>query len=100
MNVLYVDDEIIARKSMKVIIPWEEHGWTLMETAKDGIEALDFMRINRPDVVISDVKMPIMDGLQMAQIAMEYYPEMKFIFLSGYEDFAYAKEALRLNAVD
>lgn len=100
MKILFVDDDAIARKSMAVRIPWEKYGWELMYCAKDGVDALDYMKEHRPDVILTDIKMPVMDGIQMAVIAKDYYPEIKFVFLSGYKDFEYAKQALKLNAID
>ena len=58
------------------------------------------MQTHQPDLILSDIKMPIMDGIQMAIIAKDYYPSVKFIFLSGYKDFEYAQQALKLNAID
>lgn len=100
IKILFVDDDAIARRSIGNRIDWTTHGWELCHTAKDGVEALDYMREHQPDVILSDIKMPVMDGIQMAIIAKDYYPNVKFIFLSGYKDFEYAKQALNLNAVD
>lgn len=100
IKILFVDDDAIARQSIETRIPWKNFGWDLCYTAKDGVDALDYMKNNRPDIVLSDIKMPIMNGIQMAVIAKDYYPDIKFIFLSGYKDFEYAKQALKLNAID
>ena len=72
MKILFVDDDTIARKSMAVRIPWEKYGWELMYCAKDGMEALDYIKEHRPDVILSDIKMPVMDGIQLAVIARDY----------------------------
>lgn len=100
LNILFVDDDAIARRSMIHKIDWAAYGWKLIYTAKDAVDALDFMKQTQPDIILSDIKMPIMDGIQMALIARNYYPDIKYIFLSGYKEFEYAKQALRLNAVD
>lgn len=100
MKVLFVDDDAIARKSIPSRIPWKQHGWEFMYAAKDGMEALEYLQDHQPDLILSDIKMPIMDGIQMAIIAKDYYPSVKFIFLSGYKDFEYAQQALKLNAID
>lgn len=100
MKILFVDDDAIARKSISTRIPWAKYHWELMHCAKDGMEALEFMQTHQPDLILSDIKMPIMDGIQMAIIAKDYYPSVKFIFLSGYKDFEYAQQALKLNAID
>lgn len=100
MKILFNDDDVIARKNIEKRIPWEQYGWELIYCAKNGMEALEFMQTHQPDVILSDIKMPVMDGIQMAIIAKDYYPEVKFIFLSGYKDFEYAQQALKLNAID
>lgn len=100
MKILFVDDDAIARKSIASRIPWATYGWELLYCAKDGMDALKYMQNHQPDVILSDIKMPIMDGIQMAIIAKDYYPVVKFLFLSGHKDFEYAQQALQLNAVD
>lgn len=100
MKILFVDDDAIARKSIANRIPWAKYGWDLLYCAKDGMDALEFMQTHQPDLILSDIKMPIMDGIQMAIIAKDYYPSVKFLFLSGYKDFEYAQQALKLNAID
>lgn len=100
MKILFVDDDAVARKSIVMRIPWEKNDWELIYCATDGVDALEYMKTNQPDIVLTDVKMPVMDGIQMASIAKEYYPDIKFIFLSGYKDFTYAQQAVKLNAVD
>lgn len=100
MKILFVDDDAIARRSIPARIHWEDYGWEFLYAAKDGMEALEYMKTHQPDLILSDIKMPIMDGIQMAIIAKDYYPSVKFIFLSGYKDFEYAQQALKLNAID
>lgn len=100
MRILFVDDDAVARKNIVHRIPWHKYGWELLTCAKDGMEALDYMQDHQPDLILSDIRMPVMDGIQMAIIAKDYYPSVKFIFLSGYKDFEYAQQALKLNAID
>lgn len=99
-KILFVDDDAIIRRSILTKIDWEANGWELIYTARDGMEALDFIKDNQPDIILTDIKMPGMDGIEMASIAKEYYPNIKFIFISGYKDFEYAQKILKLNAVD
>lgn len=99
-KILFVDDDAIARRSMISKIKWNLYGWELMYTAKDAIDALDYIENHQPDIIICDIQMPVMDGIQMAVIIKNYYPEIKFIFLSGFKEFEYAKQAIKLNAVD
>jgi len=99
-KILFVDDDAIARTNIINRFDWKQYGWNLVHTAKDAVDALDYIEKHQPDLVISDIKMPVMDGIQMATIARDYYPNLKFIFLTGYRDFEYAKKALQLNALD
>lgn len=65
LKILFVDDDVIARQNMEKRINRNEYGWELVYVARDGVEALDYMKNNQPDIVISDIKMPIMDGIEM-----------------------------------
>ncbi len=100
MKILFVDDDAIARRGIVSKLDWKAWGWELIYAARDAMDALDYMSREQPDVILSDIKMPVMDGIQMALIARNYYPDIKYIFLSGYKEFEYAKQALKLNAVD
>lgn len=99
-KILFVDDDAIARRNIENRINWTQNGFELIYSARDGIDALEFMKEHKPDIIISDIKMPVMNGIEMAMIAKDYYPNLKFIFLSGYKEFEYAQQALKLNAVD
>lgn len=99
-KILFVDDDAIARRNIAAKIDWAAYGWELVYAAKDAVEALEYIKQNQPDIILSDIKMPVMDGISMALIARNYYPDIKYIFLSGYKEFEYAKQALKLNAVD
>ena len=100
MRILFVDDDAIIRRSMKTKIDWASHGWELVYEARDAMETLDFLKDNEVDIILSDIKLPGMNGIEMASIARDYYPLIKFVFLSGYKDFEYAQQVLKLNAVD
>ena len=98
IRILIVDDEHTIRNGLERSIPWKEHGFVVVGTAKNGLDALDFFTNNYADIVISDIKMPRMDGLELQKILKQKYPDLPFIFISGYEDFAFAREALRHGA--
>ena len=98
IRILIVDDEHTIRKGLEKSIPWKEHGFTIAGTAKNGIDALDFFQNNYADIILSDIKMPRMNGLELQQHIHEKYPNLPFIFISGYEDFNYARQALRCGA--
>lgn len=96
-SVLVADDEKMPREILRDRLPWEELGVERVDAASDGAEALELARQHRPDI-ISDVKMPRMNGLELAGAVREMYPECQFIFLSGYTDKEYLKGAIKLRA--
>nr|WP_321307114.1 response regulator [uncultured Sphaerochaeta sp.] len=91
---MLVDDEEIIRCSMKTIIPWESLGYTLVGIAKNGLEAIQLASDMYPDVIITDIKMPIMDGLELIQKVFQLDAEVIFIVLSGYGEFELAQKAM------
>lgn len=99
-NLLFIDDDAIIRRAIQKNIDWHSHGFHLEYVARDAIEALDYLASHQPDIILTDIRMPVMDGIEMAKKIREVYPDILFIFLSGHEDFQYAKEALKLNAFD
>jgi two-component system, response regulator YesN len=99
-KVLIVDDDRIIRRGLVTTIPWEKNGFQLVGEAGDGERALQLIREQEPQIVISDIKMPFMDGLELADQVKEGYPAIKFIFLTGYEDFNYAQRAVKIGVVD
>lgn len=80
--------------------PWQEHGIEVVGTALDGEAGLQIIRETRPDIVLTDIRMPRMDGLQMTRAILEELPDCKIIILSAYSEFSYAQEAIRLGALD
>lgn len=90
-SVLVADDEKMPREILRDRLPWEELNVERVDAASDGAEALELARQHRPDIIISDVKMPRMNGLELAGAVREMYPECQFIFLSGYTDKEYLK---------
>lgn len=98
LRVLLVDDEMIVRYGIKSMINWEEIGLTIIGDASNGEEALKLYHLHNPEIVITDIKMPIMDGIELIQAIRKINEETKIIILSCYEEFAYAKEAIRLGA--
>ena len=100
LNVLLVDDEIMIREGFKRLFDWEAHGCQVVGEAADGMEAMAKIDSLHPDIVIMDINIPIMNGLKVIQAARAKHPQMAFVIVSGYDDFAYCREALRLQITD
>ena len=96
-KVFLVDDEIVVREGIRCNFPWEETDFVLAGEAPDGEIALSMIQDIKPDILITDIRMPFMDGLQLCRSAMRTMPWMYVIILSGYDDFAYAREAISLG---
>ncbi|UQZ36396.1 two-component system response regulator [Paenibacillus sp. PK3_47] len=99
-KVLLVDDEPIILRSLKVAIPWEELGLTIAGEAKNGEAALRLIDEISPQIVISDIRMPVIDGIALMKEVLPRSSKLIFIFISGYGEFEYARDALRLGAFD
>jgi len=100
MKVLIVDDDFTARSNFKTMIDWEKNGFELCGEATNGQNAIGMIKDNLPDIVITDMNMPIMDGVALIEFIGLNYPDIKSVALSGYEDFQYVKESLKNGAVD
>ena len=96
-RVLAVDDENIEIEAMKVLVPWQEADAVLIATANDGEEGLAKIDETNPDIVITDIKMPKMDGISMIEKAQQNHPDIIFIVLSGYGEYLVVGERGRLR---
>ncbi len=99
-KVLIVDDESIIRKGLKNIIDWKSLGCEVCGEAGDGMEGIRMIRELRPHILITDINMPEVDGLSMIKETKQLLPGSKIIILTGYRDFEYIQEAIRLGAFD
>ncbi|MCR5002425.1 MAG: response regulator [Lachnospiraceae bacterium] len=97
-KVILVDDEEEVREAIRKRIDWEEIGFTVAGTAENGEEALELAESCEPDVIMTDIQMPFMDGLTLIRKIKEKIPDLRSVIFSGYDDFEYAKEAIRLEA--
>ena len=99
-RIILVDDEEEVRKSIIRKIDWTSVGFTVVGDAENGEEALEKIEGLEPDVVLTDIRMPYMDGLTLAERIRQKYPSMKIVIFSGYDDFEYAKGAIKLNVTE
>lgn len=97
IKVFLVEDEIVMREGIKKKIPWETEGYEFAGEASDGELAYPLIKKVRPDIIITDIKMPFMDGLELSKLVKKEMPKTKIIVLSGYNDFEYAQKAIRLG---
>lgn len=97
MKVFLVDDEIVIREGIRESFPWEETSYTLVGEAPDGEMALPMIRDTNPDIVITDIRMPFMDGIEFCRILRAQMPWIGIIILSGYDEFEYARQAIALG---
>ena len=100
LRVLLVDDEIMIREGFKRLFDWEAHDCEVVGEAADGMEALTKIDSLRPDIAIMDINIPIMNGLKVIQMSRLRHPDTAFVIVSGYDDFSYCREALRLQITD
>ncbi len=96
-KVLFVEDEIMTREGIRDNVNWNANGFEYCGEASDGEMALPLIRTTRPDVLITDIKMPFMDGLQLCKIVRGSMPWIKIIILSGHDEFEYAQQAIQLG---
>jgi two-component system, response regulator YesN len=99
-KLIIVDDDNIIRRGLSQNIAWAEHDFELVGTAGDGETALQLVEEGQPDIILSDIKMPFMDGLALSKAVKELYPHTQIILLTGYEEFEFAREALKLRVFD
>ncbi|MGN1085731.1 MAG: helix-turn-helix domain-containing protein [Porcipelethomonas sp.] len=100
LRVVLVDDEIMIRQGFRQLFDWEAHDCEVVGEAADGMEAAAQIDSLDPDIVIMDINIPIMNGLKVIQLSRIKHPDTAFIIVSGYDDFSYCREALRLQITD
>ena len=100
LKIFLAEDEVVVRETIKRMIPWEELGFELVGEAADGEMALPLLIRQQPDLLITDIKMPFMDGLELSDILKKKMPKIQIIILSGYGEFDYAKEAIKIGVTD
>ncbi|MBR1930543.1 MAG: response regulator [Lachnospiraceae bacterium] len=96
-KVIIIDDEPVIVQGLTKSIKWEQYECEVVGTASSGLEGLELMEKEQPDIVFSDIRMPHMDGLSMIAAAKSQYPDMEISILTGFQDFEYARAAIRLG---
>lgn len=99
-SILLVDDEQYIRESIIELVQWEKKGFFILGEASNGEEALEVMEKNVPDILITDIRMPVMDGIELSRRIREKHPSVKIVFLSGHDDFDYAVSGIKLNIIE
>lgn len=99
-KVLLVDDEALIREAIGENIPWEELGFELVASCENGREAMEVIRAKKPDLVLTDICMPYVDGIELAKYIYENCPDTRTIIISGYDEFEYAKQAVRYQVME
>lgn len=99
-RILIADDDAIICRGLQSTIDWAQHGIEIVGAACDGREALDMICRQKPQLLLTDIKMPVMDGIELLKEVRRSYPDMQVILLTAYEDFQYAKDAIKNKACD
>ncbi|MDK8191029.1 response regulator [Paenibacillus sp. UMB7766-LJ446] len=100
IKVLIVDDDKLVRKGISSAMPWNEFGMEVVGEASNGAKALEFLESNPVDLMLTDLAMPVMSGIELMRAARQHYPELHIVVLTLHQDFDYIQEALRLGAID
>jgi YesN/AraC family two-component response regulator len=96
-KIVVIDDEPMVTRGLSEIVPWNEIGCEVVGQAEDGREGLALVRQTQPDIVITDIQMPLLSGLEMIKELIKEKKDIKFIIMTGYRQFEYAKEAIDLG---
>jgi len=99
-KLILVDDELEVRKAIADIVPWNELGFEIAGVAENGKEAYEMAEITIPDIVITDIRMPFMDGLELANALKKRFPTIRIVILTAYDEFDYAQQAIKLNVAE
>ncbi len=99
-RVMIIDDEMSARRLLQASIDWQSLDMELVGEAASGIEAINIIDELRPDIVFVDINMPFMNGIEFTQVATERYTDLVIIILTGFDDFEYARQCVRLPVVE
>ena len=98
-TVIVADDEDELREAVCMMTPWQDFGFCLVGSASNGLDALQLVEKHEPDLLITDIRMPFISGIELARQVREIRPATNIAFLSGYDDFEYAQQAIQYNII-
>ncbi|BBD22547.1 response regulator [Streptococcus constellatus] len=99
-SIMIVEDEYLVRQGISSLVDFKKFNMQVIGEAENGLEAWEKIQAECPDIILTDINMPQMNGIKLAQLAREQYPQLHIIFLTGYDDFDYALSAVKLGADD
>ncbi|MBF0786519.1 MULTISPECIES: response regulator [unclassified Streptococcus] len=99
-KLMIVEDEYLVRQGLSSLIDFEKLGMEVLAEAENGVEAWELFQKEQVDILLTDINMPLMNGLRLAQLVKEHYPDTHIVFLTGYDEFDYALSAVKLGADD
>lgn len=99
-SIMIVEDEYLVRQGISSLVNFKKFNMQVIGEAENGLEAWEKIQAECPDIILTDINMPQMNGIKLAQLAREQYPQLHIIFLTGYDDFDYALSAVKLGADD
>lgn len=99
-KILIIDDEFIMRQGIKYMTDWEKEGFKIIGQASNGQEAIEMIKNEKPHIIISDIVMPQIDGIELSKYIQKNYPDISIIILSSYSDFEYVKSSFQNGAID
>ena len=99
-SLIIVDDEIKIREGLVNLFPWEQNGYQVTGQFANGLQALEYIKSHNVDLVLTDIRMPVMSGIDLSRHLASDYPDLPFVFLTGYQDFSYMHTAILNHASD
>ncbi|MCL6459056.1 MAG: response regulator, partial [Gorillibacterium sp.] len=100
MKIFMVDDDIEMLNGLEAFVPWAEYGFQLVGKSNNAYDSLDEIKATKPDILVTDITMPGINGFELARECKAVLPDLKVVFLTCHEDFEYAREAFKLQAED
>lgn len=100
IRIIAADDEQYLRDALPNLVDWKSLGCSLVKVLKNGRELVEAIEVEKPDIVITDIRMPVMDGLEVCEFVHDNYPSLRVVVLSAYSDFSYARTAMKYDVTE